>query len=334
MKRLLGLLGAISLTASATAGVVACSPTGESAEKITEALPGLMSQYSKALFISQQGTTKSKTHVSSDYIFANILGNQKFSDLGIEKLATSNELTGDDTLNRLSEKHLDVLNLTSNAELKGNVYLGGTLDLETEVDSTISSILSMAPTIIGLFANPANAANAISSITSLIDIESLLSGDLLEQVKTIASDENLTHLEAAFSNDVYKDMDFIDAMNSTMIGLANAIEQLVNQDKATIYDYKTVDEINKNFKLAIEGLGQNIYGLIDGTKAISFDISKDMLAVAEIIRFVRTLLVYLNTFTYEEMTGDLITIEEMTEKGKFQFKVLKTKWISKMSLVF
>ncbi|WP_186788064.1 lipoprotein [Spiroplasma clarkii] len=53
MKKLLVLLGALSLTASASAGVVACSPkeankNDASASKVLVAK--MMSEYSKALF--------------------------------------------------------------------------------------------------------------------------------------------------------------------------------------------------------------------------------------------------------------------------------------------
>ncbi|QEH61752.1 hypothetical protein SCHIN_v1c05550 [Spiroplasma chinense] len=307
MKKLLSFLGAITITASASATVVACGkPAGQKQNEIaTDGLSQVMQDYSKLLFLNQNEING--VHVSSSsYLKVNLM-NQKLSSLGMDKLAINEGLDSNATYNDVANKYFDVNNLTSGVTVSDNIYQGGVESLENQMDSTIATLL-------GQLTNITNPSGLLSLLTSF-DMEQMLApGGLLESFKDVLSKDNLQLLENAFSTDVYVGMTMQQTMDSSVIGLANALDQLMGEGKLNLEYSK--EKLEANYKTAISSIGENVGGLLSGEKSISFDIATNIPALAEIIRFVRTILINLNQF------GDLTT---ETIKTKKEIKEIRSK---------
>lgn len=309
MKKLLSLLGALSLSASASIAVVSCSTKSDELIENNvkkSAIPALMEQYSKALFISENGAGDNKTHVSSKYIYNNIIGSSKLQDLKLDELTQLENASGKDTFATISNRYV-ASDLTDGVTVSDKVYQDGTVTLETEIPDFINKVLEFGP----LLFDGLNSPETIIGLIDGMDLESFLSEDLLTSLAPVLTAEALTTLKGAFSAGVYQGLTFTQSINSSIIGLTNAVDELVNQEEATKYSYATANDIKNNFNGAVDNLVGNIDGLTKGEKTISFDLAKNISAVAEVIRFVRTLLVYLNSYSFEEMTSSVLTVAKI-----------------------
>ncbi|QEH61758.1 hypothetical protein SCHIN_v1c05610 [Spiroplasma chinense] len=309
MKKLLSILGAMSITASASASVVACGPakvTNLYTDNVSqETIAKLMSQYAKGLYLNQNGEQTTKSHISSSEVFNNMVKDQYLDDLGLEGFDESLGISKYTRFNEVASNFINTENLTSKVEVSERVWQGGVVSMENQVPELLQSVVDMAPSLIGALANPA----ALAGMLENLDISAFIQPEVLKVMANVLTEENFQLIENAFSNDVYENMSVQQSLDSSVIGLANAMANLTGTgtDKfiqSSGFDKDTLDtDLETNYNLAINSLIKSIGGFMGGSVSIKFDLVESVPAVAEILRFVRTLLVYLNSFTYEDYTN-------------------------------
>ncbi|ARU91656.1 hypothetical protein SCLARK_001084 [Spiroplasma clarkii] len=226
---------------------------------------------------------------------------------------------------QLVAEKIDTQNLISEAKISGEAYTAGVISLKPKSNETLDTIISQVPKILTLLASPQSATQAIQLIGG-DDISQLVSPDTLKQLAPSLDATNLAKLATAFSADVYAGLTYSQAIDSSIIGLANAMNLLTNNNSDKEFAYATSADIDTNIEAAVTSLAKNIHSLIKGETKIKFDINKDIPAVAEIIRFIRTLLVYLNTFSSEEITGSILSVDTVQKHKAAQFDITKNQF--------
>ncbi|AHB36510.1 MOLPALP family lipoprotein [Spiroplasma apis] len=314
MKKLLGIIGTFTLLSSASTSVVSCGPKisrttikDENVLEHSESLSVVLSQVTKGLFFNQN-SIKNNEHISTNYILNNFVKDKALNDLGIDKLPS--ELSGDTKYNEVYEEFFDNSLFSEQIKLSDNIYQGTVLSPSNSTLSSINEYSSLIPMILNGLIDP----SMLASLGSMVG--GFLKPDLLASVANYVSNENLMLLEKAFSPDIYKDMSYQQAMDSSAIGLANAIETLLNVNSNKIFSYDNSDDVAKNFLPAIDQLGDNLISLIKGEKKLAFDIEKNMSTIAEILRFVRTLLLAIDSFTSDELTKSPLSLDYVLDKRK------------------
>ncbi|QEH61751.1 hypothetical protein SCHIN_v1c05540 [Spiroplasma chinense] len=302
MKKLISLLGSLTLTVSSTSAVMACRSgakrtTDDDAKIVMDGVTQVMHDYSKALFLNQNEVKG--VHVSPSSFLNTNLMNKSLESLDLKDLISSENLSNDTTYKTLVEKHFDVDKLTSDIDVSNNIYKGGVESVTSQIDLTISLFVNQLEGITdptGLF-----------SLITLMDINNLLSpGGMLAGLKEVLTKEGLKIIEDAFNNDIYLGMTMQQAIDSSSIGLSNALNLLVNKDSAIWLESGSVDNVKDNLEEAMSLIKINLNEIVNNGASISFDISKDLKVLAEIIRFVKTMVIYIDSYSFEQMTDNFL----------------------------
>ena len=271
MKKLLGLLGALGLTVSAGATVVACQAESEQInfdnKSQQDSISKIMSSYSKGLFLNQNELGKNKYHFSSEYLMAKKIKNSYLSDLGLKDFNENEGVMDTTRYSEIYNKYLDSNLLSDDLKLSDDIYQGEVLSPESSIVSTLSSITGMVPTILNLLSDPSKVGQLLLGFAGNVDkISSIISPSVLKTLANVLNDETLETLENAFSNDIYKDMSYQEALNSSVIGLSNAVNKLINGKNVKKLAYKSNEDIKTNFKEATNVIATNVLGLFSGEK--------------------------------------------------------------------
>ncbi len=319
MKKLLGLLGALGLTVSAGATVVACQAESEQInfdnKSQQDSISKIMSSYSKGLFLNQNELGKNKYHFSSEYLMAKKIKNSYLSDLGLKDFNENEGVMDTTRYSEIYNKYLDSNLLSDDLKLSDDIYQGEVLSPESSIISTLSSITGMVPTILNLLSDPSKVGQLLLGFASNVDkISSIISPSVLKTLANVLNDETLETLENAFSNDIYKDMSYQEALNSSVIGLSNVVNKLINGKNVKKLAYKSNEDIKTNFKEATNVIATNVLGLFSGEKSFKFDILENIDSIAEVIRFVRTMVLYLDSFKDELVKETPLTINDVDKK--------------------
>ena len=319
MKKLLGLLGALGLTVSAGATVVACQAESEQInfdnKSQQDSISKIMSSYSKGLFLNQNELGKNKYHFSSEYLMDKKIKNSYLSDLGLKDFNENEGVMDTTRYSEIYNKYLDSNLLSDDLKLSDDIYQGEVLSPESSIVSTLSSITGMVPTILNLLSDPSKVGQLLLGFAGNVDkISSIISPSVLKTLANVLNDETLETLENAFSNDIYKEMNYQEALNSSVIGLSNAVNKLINGKNVKKLAYKSNEDIKTNFKEATNIIATNVLGLFSGEKSFKFDILENIDSIAEVIRFVRTMVLYLDSFKDELNGKSLLTIENVDKK--------------------
>lgn len=331
MKKLLGLLGALGLTVSAGATVVACQAESEQInfdnKSQQDSISKIMSSYSKGLFLNQNELGKNKYHFSSEYLMAKKIKNSYLSDLGLKDFNENEGVMDTTRYSEIYNKYLDSNLLSDDLKLSDDIYQGEVLSPESSIVSTLSSITGMVPTILNLLSDPSKVGQLLLGFAGNVDkISSIISPSVLKTLANVLNDETLETLENAFSNDIYKDMNYQEALNSSVIGLSNAVNKLINGKNVKKLAYKSNEDIKTNFKEATNVIATNVLGLFSGEKSFKFDILENIDSIAEVIRFVRTMVLYLDSFKDELNGKSLLTIESVDKKRTQKIDIKKNSF--------
>ncbi|AGR42180.1 lipoprotein [Spiroplasma diminutum] len=322
MKKLLSLMGAITMSASTASAVVACgnkvapeNPSkpdeGFETEARQDTISKLMSQYSKTLFLNQNALSDNETHFSSKYYMDNNVKNEYLKDLGLTKFDESENVESNAKFNTIASKYFNVNNmLASDLKLSDNVYQDYVLDPGVEDEGIVDAIKNTIPQVLGFLSDPAQLQQLIAAVAqNPAMIESIVSPELLKTIGNVLNQDALQALENAFSNDLYKDMSYQTALNSSVIGLSNAINKIIDGKGAEKLSYASQQDIDDNISSATSTLVDKMKSIMDGEVELKVDFLENIDSIAEVIRFVRTLLVYLEQFSYDEMTSSVLTLE-------------------------
>ncbi|ALD66464.1 MOLPALP family lipoprotein [Spiroplasma cantharicola] len=328
MKKLLSLIGAITLMASPIGAVVACGNKNttekekpdevednfESAER-QDTISKLMSQYAKSLYLNQKELSDGETHFSSKYMMENNVRNEYLKTLKLTEFNDSEGVESNDKFYKVADKYFNTKDLlASDLKISDNVYQDYVLDPSAADEGIVDIIKNTLPTVLSLMSDPTTLQQLLGVVASNPSmISSIISPDLLKTLGKVLNQENLKLLENAFSNKIYENMNYQTALDSSMIGLSNAVEKLV-KGNVTKLSYETQAEVEQNIDSATSSLAENISNLMNGSVELKLDLIANIDSIAEIIRFVRTLVVYMEQFSYEEMTSSVLTLEKIEEK--------------------
>lgn len=319
MKRLLSLIGAISIGASTSATVVACgtkntqlidSNNEQDKSVITSKL---MSQTAKALFMNQnENIDYNNKHISTSSILTSLVQNKTLSELNITEVGNSNDINVNSKFNDVYNTYFDKNLMAKELNLSDNIYQSDVKALDNETIESLKKVTDLLPTILNLCTNPSSLGQLLLMLAKDPSvITNLISEDTLKSLAKVLDNDTLKLFEKAFSSDIYKDMTYQDSLDSSVIGLANAVNNLFSNEGSDTLKYDTKDDINSNYDKAIDSLANNISYLMSGEKTISFDITKNIKAIPEVIRFVRTLLLPLDQFKFEDITSRAMTLNEV-----------------------
>ncbi|AUM62708.1 hypothetical protein [Spiroplasma monobiae] len=334
MKKLLSLLGAVTISASTLGSVAACGnkPTNDPTQPSKEidfesverqdTISKLMSQYAKTLYINQTELSDKETHFSSKYMMENKVNGEYLKNLGLTDFDISEEVEDNYKFRDVAKKYFDVNQiLSSDLKISDEIYQDSVLDPSVKEEGIVETIKTTLPTILGMFSDPSSLQGLLGIVASNPGmIEQIISPEIIQTLGKVLTTEKLQLLENAFSSDVYKEMDYQTALDSSVIGLSNALDKFVNRtDSKWWLDSDSKSMIDENYDEATKSLADNIKKLMDKEAELKLDLIEDIDAIAEVIRFARTLLAYLDQFSYEEMTSELLTLAKIEEKRTLNF---------------
>ncbi|AOG60001.1 hypothetical protein SHELI_v1c00460 [Spiroplasma helicoides] len=328
MKKLISLLGVVSISASSLSFVVSCQKDNRQFDNSNDQknIQQLLTQYSKALYLNENeiDTTSDglgKIHYSSSYVMSDHVKNNYLSSLGLndfDGVEINDYSRYSDIAQKYFKNSTDIID--QNTQVDDSVYKGEVISLESPsgIMGTIMSLVQSLPTIMGALSNPAALAPLLAVLSKKLD--TLVSPSLIHQLGNILSADVLKDLEKAFSFDAYKDengnvFSYEDALNSSIIALSNSLDKIVNKDsdKAALAN-NNKENINNNIKDAAKLIGSNISGIFKKTKSLSLDILTDAKYIPGVLYFLRTLLVYLNSFKLKTLTNDKLSIVDIDKQ--------------------
>ncbi|AUB31680.1 MOLPALP family lipoprotein [Spiroplasma floricola] len=336
MKKLLSIMGALTMTTSTASVVVACGKNstnkGTENDVKQDTISKLLSQYSKTLYINQKTLSDGKSHFSSQYTMENKVKYEYLSTLGLTDFDKSEEVESNTKYDTVAKKYFDTNLLSDNLKLSDNVYQGYVVDPSKSTEGILGKIKSMLPTILDFLSNPEGLKDMLGLVANDPGaISGIITPEILKTLGKVINQENLKYLENAFSNDIYKDMSYQTSLDSSVIGLSNALDKILNGKNVQKLKYSNQSEVDSNKEAAKEKLGTNIKSLILGEKSLNIDYIENIDSIAEIIRFVRTLLIYIEQFSYDEMTSNVLTLEQIEAKrtAKVQSNTIDLKQLFK-----
>ncbi|WP_339033324.1 MOLPALP family lipoprotein [Spiroplasma endosymbiont of Cantharis rufa] len=328
MKKLLSLIGAMTLMASPIGAVVACGNKNakeeekpdkvednfETAER-QDTISKLMSQYAKSLYLNQNELSDGETHFSSKYMMENNVKNEYLKTLNLTDFNESEGVEGNAKFYKVADKYFNTNDLlASDLKISDNVYQDYVLDPSAPDEGIVDIVKNTLPTILSLLSDPTTLQQLLGVVASNPSmIGSIISPDLLKTLGKVLNQDNLKLLENAFSNKIYANMSYQTALDSSMIGLSNAVNKLLNGSETKL-SYETQADVEQNIDSATTNLADNISNLMSGTAELKIDFISNIDSIAEVIRFIRTLVVYMEQFSYEEMTSSVLTLEKIEEK--------------------
>ncbi|WP_339029323.1 lipoprotein [Spiroplasma endosymbiont of Cantharis nigra] len=302
MKKLLAIFGSSLLVVSPAILVVSCTKNKKIIDDIS--LQTAVEQIGKSIYL-----TDTKNY-NFDYQMDGILKNKRIKD--ISNIYGNDNYTRDD-LNSYSrfdelyryyfDKNLfkDDLKVAETINFEGNI--------KPQNSATLETILVTIPNLLELLGNGKIIALLFKLFTIIPSfIVNLSNNYLVSYLDKILSKENSDAFSNAFSNEPYADFTNQESLNSAIIGFSNSIDYLIgNKNQLEI---PTKDEVEGQLFLnSITKLTINLKSIFNNEKSISFDLIIDLLAISEIVRFVRTLIVYIvngvgTIYTESESNGN------------------------------
>ncbi|AGR42056.1 hypothetical protein [Spiroplasma diminutum] len=291
MKKLLSIVSSTLLVISPTSLLVSCTNTKKILDSTS--LKVAVEQIAKATYLSETEGYDFK------YQFDDILKTKRIKDISSiygQNTYTEDGLSSFSRFNDLYKYYFQNQLFTNNFKsseniLNGNIKPKNTSNLETLL-VTMPNLLELLPNVI----TKLSEGNILSSIIDLIlatpsIVQTIKNNYLFSYLNKILSPENASLLSNAFSNEIYKGFTNQETLNSAMIGFSNGIDYLVGNNNKLLVPTKGQSS-GENFLISIEKLTNNLTLLNKKEKTIKLDLILDLPAIAEIIRFVRTLIVY------------------------------------------
>ncbi|AKU79775.1 Vmc-like lipoprotein signal peptide domain-containing protein [Spiroplasma turonicum] len=333
MKKLISLLGVISITASSISVVTACGNNEQNSFNNSQDqnnVSKLMTQYAKALYLNQNeintDTNDSQglgsLHYSSSYIMNDFVKDNYISNLGLdsfEGVETSDYTRYSDISEKYFKNSVELVDEQTNVD--SSIYQEGVVAPEISgTMGTITSLVQSLPLILNNLSSPEKFISLMGILSK--KLEELISPNLLKTLGKVLNNDVLKDFENAFSINSLKDdknefFNYEDTLNAGIIALSNSLDKLINKDSSDeTLTYNNSDNINLNIKSASKKVANNLNQLIKGEKKLSFDILTDVSVVPGILYFLRNLLVYINTIKIDMDKVDeikLFTISEIDE---------------------
>lgn len=295
MKKLISLLAAVTITASASTAVIACSGIPYTA-KIADAkynqddINILLKQVSKSYYLNQNSATK----YDFNYVYENMIKN-KF----IQELDSSAQSSGENGINNYG-RFIDIQKVyfgdqIINSKLANKSAIEISAGIAPKDPNIIMTISGIYPTLISLISN----GQVIELVLYLVDLginimPNIISDQgLLDYAAALLPDANIQKLAEALNPSKYKNYTIEQALNSSIVDFANALNVFANREEK--YKNSTADEATKWRAPALNGIALAIQDLSKQSH-VNLDIVDNWESLCGIINFVRIFSMYLSNF--------------------------------------
>ncbi|AOG61003.1 hypothetical protein SHELI_v1c10560 [Spiroplasma helicoides] len=320
MKKLLSFLGAMSLVASSGSVAIACKKEANPVvyeDTKNEAVAQnpkaeALTQYVKTLYANQFSLSDIGLDVSngikdlhySPSEYFSWIQKQNINDLNFSQgISNDYKAYSDSKYSEAFDQYFDSKLIHDNTNIDDSIYKGGVIDSQNAIPSFVGTINTILPIIAKSFVN-IDGSGIADLLKTLLSFESLI-GSFKQTidpiVDSLTADDNavLKELESALS---FTDQEttYVDAIQNSIIALAKSISGLAKKSSEDI----------KDFTSASKSIAKNLKGLIDGSISFSFDMSA-VKYIGGIVKFVRVLLLYLDSFDENAVTETQLTVDDV-----------------------
>ncbi|AVP49663.1 hypothetical protein [Williamsoniiplasma luminosum] len=276
MKKLLTLLGATIITCSSTMTLISCDNSKNHIQTSVDEqaiLDIYLQEVAKIAYLHKE------KGYDANYLFQNFVANK-----------TIKELTAKNPIAELNSRKINNLRELQKTYFTTNVIDPGIVIKEgIKPEKASKSILQTLAPLIGMLSNP-NILTTIGPVlpgllTSLNLGGQSGIGNLLEK---ILDKNTIKLLSNSFSNRNYIGKTFQEAIDISSIKFVNAINKIIGVNSQFNPDQ------TKDKEASLKSLVKNLGEFISSKKQLNFSILSNIKEVADIVEFVRLLLVYLD----------------------------------------
>ncbi|AHI54266.1 hypothetical protein SSABA_v1c08670 [Spiroplasma sabaudiense Ar-1343] len=291
MRKLLTILGAISLTASAGSATAACtikeSFNFENAYKVNNInnLAIATAQASKSLALNSENGFDSD-FISNNYLAPAVI-EDTFENFETKEFNNSKRLR----FNKVFKTYFNTISPINKNEITTDLNLDG--GKKPSAGSLLDSIAGFS-SVIEMIAKGNFFEGIVGLISKTEMIAKVLDPLLAKTIAGLLSKEILQSFGQAFDLGVYEGMTFQDVLQNGMNSLSNGMARIFLKDKNIEYAKIGVKNSKENTNLALENLTNVLLNF--SSVDFQFDIAENLEAFAEIIHFGIILMVYINQF--------------------------------------
>ncbi|WP_338985571.1 lipoprotein [Spiroplasma endosymbiont of Diplazon laetatorius] len=320
MKKILSLLGATLITVSPATLLVSCATKDM---KLNEnSVKTLVEQIAKAAYLNEN------KGYDYQYEMDEILKVKRIKDIStVFENNIDEDITAYSRFGELYDKYMDKNPFVNGYELEEGLKPKSATSLET--------LFVTLPNLIDMLASGKLIKFLFNSVLVLPQITGVLKNHYLTgYLDNILSKENADLLSKAFSNDIYEGFTNQETINSALMGLSNSIDFMLRNTK-TIEIPNKENSTGDAFLASVEKLTKNLTAINKKEKTINLDLIVDLPAIAEIIRFARTMIVYTaqGVSSLSTSTGNYFKDITTFRKNNFDVKNNKLDIIAALDLI-
>ncbi|AGM26564.1 hypothetical protein SSYRP_v1c09770 [Spiroplasma syrphidicola EA-1] len=289
MKKLLSLLGATALTFSGVGSVTACTKTSEAVQaalgnsKINLALAS--NSFARAMIVGNEKGYDAN-YIINNFAKGDIVNAPVDESEGVNKYSYLGDISSLYFNNNLYSK-----DFTTDLQLEGKKP-------EFASDNILGQLGSIMPILIKLIEEK-GLFGALQIFLNMPLLWEFISPGMLKMLGDIIDEDTLLSFKDTFDDSIYEGLNYQEVLNSGVISLSNALDAFLNQkDDRTTIGYRSLsnEQLAENYQQSLEVIGVNIGKLLAGSAKLNFDLIENLPFVAELLRFVRVLFVYVEQF--------------------------------------
>ncbi|AHI52809.1 hypothetical protein [Spiroplasma culicicola] len=293
MKKLLLSLSALSISTGSVFSVISCGNDNFQKQQKYISIDNLdiiLNQVSKAVYLNE---TKD---YDSNYLMNTYVQPKQIKDITDKPLDINDEFTRNFYFNEMFNKYFKT-------DYLPEAYLDG---IKPQSKGLLDVIANLFKLMFGFIDN--DGLKTLYDLFNKLGLSKMLPEELLTFANGLLSKEDIAAFANAFDDSIYEGLTYQETLDSSIIGLVNAFNKLTQNEE--MFDYSSKENVEKNITPALESLQSNFKDI----KNLKLDILEDMGVFAEILRFARTMIIYVNQFDYtQELKWDQIqTIRNKT----------------------
>ncbi|ATZ21563.1 lipoprotein [Mesoplasma tabanidae] len=301
MKKLVSLLSAITLTASASVSVIACAqiqpPTKKAALYNEQDINILLKQVSKVYYLNSSESTK----YDFNYVYQNMVKNKWIKEL--DKTAEASGQNGIDNTSRISDIQSVYFGYQLiNSKLKDKSKIEITSGQTPKDPNLLMNLSNIYPTLISFITK----GQILEMLLYLADLginimpQIISEQGILDYAAALLPDANIKKLAEALnpSQSKYKNYTIEQTLNSAIVDFGNALNVFANKDER--YKNSTANEATQWRDPALNGVVLAMQDLPKQSN-INLNIVDNWDALCGIINFARIMIIYLNNFATQRL---------------------------------
>ncbi|AVN63713.1 hypothetical protein CG006_01810 [Mesoplasma florum] len=301
MRKLISLLAAVTLTASASASVIACGQiqpkVKEPAVYNSQDINILLKQVSKAYYLN----SNESTNYDFNYVYENMIKNKWIKQLdATAETSNTNRINNNSRFTDIQSTYFGNELISSKLKDKSEIQIiSGTAPKDPNIIMNISNIY---PTLISFMSN----GQIVEMILFLVDLgitlmpQIISDQGLLDYAAALLPDANIKKLADALSPSTakYQNYTMEEVLNSSIVDFGNALN--VFAGKEARYKNSTAKEANEWRAAALNG---SVLAMQDLSKQsnVNLNIVDNWDSLCSIVNFARVLVIYLNNFATQRL---------------------------------